>query len=434
MLLLPSSVSYSMSHPRIPVDIIESIAQSLHATQQAYTLSQLVLLSKAVYKVASPWLYHDFVMNQRSGTVLDLDYSEFDNKPIADANSSSSSYEFLRSLTTTTRRRLTALAQVRRLTVYSLPPDEVGLHLAEAARRLDSLGTRLFPRVDAVCLLPTAIDELSLWSPVNKADLPPILEVLKRYTSPTYACFAYRLVPASEYAEHRHETRAAYVELPRRIQHLAHDWPVAVVTFHDLVWQKLPSLPTTNVYEFAPPPIPHPLFPGRWLFPTVAQEAQLPILDGPDGDERADQIRGVVRPVIQAAAAATQEEQLELYDNYRWVFCGSERHIQTPLRISHPAIPNDRRHALGYVRGAYRSVLASADRFGEVAPVWQERGVYRPAEACHACGSELFDLFSNFQHMSTLIPGEPDDHPVSTLDSIDPLLTQKFVQGADFTF
>lgn len=368
----------------IPLDVVAAVAQALHGKGYAYTLAQLALASRQVYNVTVPWLYRDMVINKRARLIFELDevYHLSKRRTLASQD------VLLEEMKPHTRRRVTALGYVHRLTIASVPPDDIGLRLKGLVAVISSKRKLLFPRVTAVCLLPDTLDELALWrqSPAAvHAEYPPAMTAINKGCSPKHFCLSYRLVPNSEHAEYRHQTRGPYTLSATWIRALSHGWSLESATFHDLVWHDLPMMMTTNYYHFAPPPLPHPLFSGRWTFPTLEQELQLTHIAGPLWTERAEALRSVIYPLLKAA----QEGRDQMYENVSWVFCGAERHLQSVLPISHPAVGNNKKHGMQMVRNVFKLDLDRLQESGPVPEKWHDRGRYEAAQVCQACGREF---------------------------------------------
>ncbi|TXT03882.1 hypothetical protein VHUM_04305 [Vanrija humicola] len=252
-------------------------------------------------------------------------------------------------------RRIAALSHVRHLTIRSLPPDHVCAGLVRAAAaRLDAAGDQnlepddqrhldpalagerrvlpidtadvslLFPRLRTVTLLPDAIDAVRTWTPYDysRPRNPPLLEALAGSSRPSHLCFAFRLVPSTDWETHRDLTLSGQYQLVKRIALLTAQWPLESVTYHDLVFQVPPSIPhTTNIYDFAPHVVPHPYFPRRFRFPARADAVHIP---GPEWTIRPWQMAIAIKNLLPSG----HDVDAALTDT-QWVFRNVGGHILT---------------------------------------------------------------------------------------------------------
>ncbi|KAL1409822.1 hypothetical protein Q8F55_003820 [Vanrija albida] len=337
--------------------------------------------------------------------------------------------------------RIAALAHVRHLTIRSLPPDHVCAALARAAAaRLEAAGDQnvrhdvtaltqrepddhqldpalatdhrlvptdiaegslLFPRLRTVTLLPDAIDAVRTWTPYDysRPRNPPLLEALAASSRPAHLCFAFRLVPSTDWETHRDLTLSGQYQLVKRIALLTAQWPLESVTYHDLVFQVPPSIPhTTNIYDFAPHVVPHPYFPRRFRFPTRADAVHIP---GPEWTIRPWQMAIAIKNLLPSGGDA----DAALVDT-RWVFRNVGGHILTKEQRDDDdstGVWFEEVEAMSHaslVTGLRRD-LPSRDGIDDddVDKVFAKVATERPG-GCAACEKD------------------PDDHPVSSLEGL----------------
>ncbi|CAK9783437.1 hypothetical protein CC85DRAFT_310359 [Cutaneotrichosporon oleaginosum] len=365
---------------RLPPDILVRVADLLAARGARGTLAALARASRAAYDAAAPALYREVVLGPRAVGLLSA---------LAPGDVGLRSDE-------ATRRRLRAWRYVRRVRVPTLA-DAAGFADVAVAAAAAAAAEPLMPRLQSVCLGPVAVDQLRIWT----GPLPGLLQGLAAQR-PTRLCVAFRHVPAAEWDAYREaSTRGAYA-LVRRLEALTAGWDLVSVTFHDVVHQVLPSLPTTNVYDFAPHAIPHPLFRGRYRFPVGEAAVRLP---GPEWNMRPWQMGTAIKNLFPSSAVGSGVHYATL-QRTRWRFCGVANHVLTKEeREDDDSDGVWYREVKGMVDESIRTGIArdlparglDAEFVHEVL----ERLEYGRVEECSACGRD------------------EDEHNVMSMDGLD---------------
>jgi hypothetical protein len=284
-------------------------------------------------------------------------------------------------------RRLAALAAVRVLRIRALPPDHITQAFAGAAAALAEEGITLFPSLQSVILLPHAVDGLRTWTPASYdgPQLPPFLDAVA-HARPSQLCVAFRLVPARDWEAHREASYGGQYVLIRRIQVLAGGWTLKSVHYHDLVFQVPPSIPgTANVYEFAPHPVPHPLFPSRFRFPEGGAAVGLP---GPEWNIRPWQMSATIKELFPSG-----QDHMATLEGTRWAFSGVRNHL-----LAKAARDDDDSTGVWYgeiedmvkdsLRGGLDRDLPARGMGRDVIDQMWEHISYAKAERCSTCGRE----------------------------------------------
>lgn len=367
-------------------DVIVRIAEILVAREARGTLASLALVSRAAYDAAAPSLFTHLVLGRASGLLGALSPSDVSGFPGFDGDGGTGAW----TASTTTLRRLVALSRVRRITVSMLPRDHESSAFADVALALPP--ALLLPRLTSVCLGPVAVDQLRIWTPdyARGPPNPPILTALATQR-PKRLCVAFRQVPASEWEAYREASTRGQYALVRRLEDLAAAWELESAHFHDIVHQVPPSLATTNVYDFAPPAIPHPHFRGRFNFPRGREAVRLP---GPEWNMRPWQMGTAIKNLFPSNRFA--EAHREVLEKTRWRFGGVENHVLTTEERD-----DDDWTGVWYaevkdmVRDSIKTGLArdlpARGLDAEFVHDVLERVEYHPVETCEACGRESSD-------------------------------------------
>lgn len=385
--------------PHLPADVLVRVAEILDARDARGTLSALSRTSRASYDATAPVLYTHLVLGTRASGFLSAlsdasvaNFPGFDEDGHVPPNWSASR---------ATLRVLAAWSHVRRLTILTLPRDHETRSIAQAATTLPP--GRLMPKLASICIKPVAVDQLRIWTPdytlpatptpsqtqSQSLNLPPVLEALA-HQRPRRLCVAFRQVPAAQWEEYRDASTRGQYALVRRIESLASAWELDSVHFHDIVHQVLPSLPTRNIYDFAPPAVPHPLFRGRYRFPRAREGVRLP---GVDWTIRPWQMGLAIKNLFPSSQGV--DEHRAVLEKTSWEFGDVTNHILTKEE-------RDDDDSTGVWWAEVKDMIDDSIRVGMgrdlpargldqafVDEVF-EKVVYRRVEGCEACGRELY--------------------------------------------
>jgi hypothetical protein len=324
------------SHVPLPLDIVLRIASILHDHRSLRCLATLQILSKGTYDVVTPLLYRHLHITVRSGELFDLEVDEDSHDgELALAASVQRLREIGEYWSTTLRhrsiRRSDAFRHTRWITVHH-PPSDKALERPSSALQRPSTSSNsrlLFPNVETVSMLPSAVDAIRTWSPktYDRPRNPPLLEVLAKACSPRHLCLAFRLVESRDWEEHREATVSGQWQLVARVNRLRSDgWDrLESMTIHDIVHQVLPALEgCRNVYNFSP----HVVRAGgahtggySYAFPTGIDATGIL---GPPWNIRSWQLSTAIKNLFPSGANA--EVALK---GTSWEFVGVEGHILT---------------------------------------------------------------------------------------------------------
>lgn len=317
----------------VPADILRLIATDLALLGHRRTLANLCRANQEAYDACVPILYEQLEISAVGcAGLLDLTPQDVVGFPGFDKDGTCQTWpsegdNFRRR---SVLRRFAALSHTKRAIVRSLPPDHISTGFAEAAiamgtpsGSLNPKGVYIFPRIQSVCLLAHAVDELRKWVPerYNRPRNPPFLEALSAGSRPRYLCIAFRLVPSEIWDVHRDLSSGGQYTLVRKVALLCTEWNLDSLTYHNIVHQVPPSVPgTRNVYQFAPHVVRHPLFARRYRFLKGKDAISLP---GPDWNTRPWQMAFVVKGLFPSGA-----DHMAILDRgTRWVFCDVVNHI-----------------------------------------------------------------------------------------------------------
>lgn len=404
--------------PEAPHDILVRVAEILAAREARGTLSALSRASRGAYDAAAPALYAHLVLSPRAaGLLSSLSASDVAGFPGFDDDGRPGNWAAPRA----TLRRLAALSHVRRCTISALPRDHESVGIAEVAPALPP--GLLFPKLAAVSLGPVAVDQLRIWTPdyAGGPSNPPILEALATQR-PVRLCVAFRQVPAAEWEAYRDASTRGQYALVRRLELLSGSWGLESVTFHDIVHQVPPSLPTHNVYDFAPPAVPHPFFRSRYRFPRGREAVRLP---GPEWNMRPWQMGIAIKNLFPSNRGL--EAHMDTLAKTRWSFCDVGNHILTKEE-------RDDDDGTGVWYAEVKDMIQDSIRAG-MARDLPARGLdrafvdevfdrveYRRIGVCEACDRECESLAS-FRRLRGVLTskGDPDEHCVMSMDGLDML-------------
>ncbi|BEJ13314.1 hypothetical protein CspHIS471_0304880 [Cutaneotrichosporon sp. HIS471] len=370
---------------KLPPDILVRVAQLLNARGARGTLASLSRASRAAYDAAAPSLYSEIKLGPHAvGLLGALGPDDVEGFTGFDEEGKTPGWTAPRA----TIRRLAAWSHVRRLKVPALPRDHQSQTLAKIATSLPP-GV-LMPRLQAVCFGPVATDQLRIWTPDYGIGpyVPPLIEALAAQRA-THLCVAFRHVVADKWNVYREASTLGQYALARRLEALAAAWDLENVTFHDVVHQVLPSLPTTNIYEFAPHAIPNPIYRDDYLFPTGAAAVRLP---GPDWNLRPWQMGTAIKNLFPSSLGVeTHEATLA---RTRWRFCGVANHVLTK-----EVRGDDDSDGVWYgevrdlvdesIKAGIARDLPARGLNGEFVKQVLERIEYGRAVECAACGREV---------------------------------------------
>lgn len=316
----------AMPAAAVPADVIRRIADQLAADGSCQqTLASLQAASKLTYDVVNPILYTRLVVSATRCTSLLQSLVASDMSGFRGFDDDGQCSGDWRPTSTALLRRLASLSHVKHIVVRSLPPDHVSASFASAAAHGAAHGVYLLPRVTTVSLLPTAVDQLRTWTPstYERPHNPPFLEALASAAQPTHLCLAFRLVRSTLWDEHRDLTTAGQYAFVRKVALMCEGWTaLETVTYHDLVHQVPPSVPSTrNVYEFAPHVVPHPLFRQRYRFLRGREAVRLP---GPEWNIRPWQMGIAIKNLFPSGS-----DHATTLQGTSWAFCGLAGHLLT---------------------------------------------------------------------------------------------------------